>query len=253
MSVIPIFKSHFSIGKSVLTLEERDAEHDDNHPDSIIDIAVDNGLDTVYLVEDSMAGFLQAYTNCKKENISLRFGIRLTVCNDIATKDESSFLNEHKVTIWLKNSEGYQNIISIYTKAATDGFYYEPRIDFKTLKELWTDNLTLTIPFYDSFLMKNSLTFSNIVTDFSFTKPMFFVEKLHNLPFDNKIIEAVEIYAKTNEYSVEQTHSIYYKNRVDFKAFQTVKAMHNRSTLSAPNYDHLSDDTFCWEMIKNDK
>jgi len=41
----------------------------------------------------------------------------------------------------------------------TDGFYYEGRIDWKTLKKHWNeDNLTLCVPFYDSYIFNNLLT-----------------------------------------------------------------------------------------------
>ena len=69
MEVLPLFKSHFSIGRSILTLE--DEEKEENQPDSIIDIAKDNNLKEINLVEDNMTSFLQAYTNTKKYNINL--------------------------------------------------------------------------------------------------------------------------------------------------------------------------------------
>jgi hypothetical protein len=67
MEALPLFKSHYSIGRSILTLE--DEEKEENQPDSIIDIAKDNKLKEIYLVEDNMTSFLQAYTNTKKYNI----------------------------------------------------------------------------------------------------------------------------------------------------------------------------------------
>ena len=48
MEIMPLFKSHFSIGRSILTLE--DEEKEENQPDSIIDIAKDNNLKEVNLV-----------------------------------------------------------------------------------------------------------------------------------------------------------------------------------------------------------
>ena len=40
--MIPIFKSHYSIGRSILTLEDKSEE--DNYPDSIIEICKNNKL-----------------------------------------------------------------------------------------------------------------------------------------------------------------------------------------------------------------
>ena len=68
--VIPLFKSHYSIGRSILTLEKPE-DMIQNGPDSIIQIAKEHKLDQVFLIEDSMSGFLQAYKNLQEENIKL--------------------------------------------------------------------------------------------------------------------------------------------------------------------------------------
>ena len=65
MDVLPLFKSHYSIGRSILTLE--DEPQAESYPDSIINIVKDNSLKELFLVEDNMTSFLQAYTNCKKK------------------------------------------------------------------------------------------------------------------------------------------------------------------------------------------
>ena len=67
-NVIPLFKSHFSIGKSILTLKPESEV--DNGPDSIVQIAKDNKLKKVFLVEDCFSGFLQAYKNLKSIDIN---------------------------------------------------------------------------------------------------------------------------------------------------------------------------------------
>ena len=70
-----------------------------------------------------------------------------------------------------------------------EGFYYRPRMDFENLKKLWSnDDLVLAVPFYDSFIYKNLLTYNACVPDFSFTEPVFFTEN-NSLPFDNLIKE----------------------------------------------------------------
>ena len=57
---IPLFKSHFSIGRSILTLDKPSDNRDPDSPDSIFEIALDHGLKEVVLVEDTFMGFLQA-------------------------------------------------------------------------------------------------------------------------------------------------------------------------------------------------
>ena len=82
----PLFKSHYSIGKSILTLNSLGSS-DESGPDSIIDICSQAKLDSFYLVDDSMTGFMEAYHNAKEAKMQLRFGLRLSICEDINFKD----------------------------------------------------------------------------------------------------------------------------------------------------------------------
>ena len=65
--MVPLFKTHFSIGKSILRLDDVDR------------IATDNNIDEIYLVEDSMTGFPEAF---RLFGNRLRFGLRLSIFND---------------------------------------------------------------------------------------------------------------------------------------------------------------------------
>ena len=66
--MIPLFKSHYSVGKSILTFSK---DSEEESADGIFSIAQEYGLDKIFLVEDSLIGFLEAY------NISKSLGIQL--------------------------------------------------------------------------------------------------------------------------------------------------------------------------------
>ena len=72
--MIPLFKSHYSIGKSNLTLKEKGSSVK-NGPQSIIDLCLDKGIEDMYLVDDSMSGFLEGYLNSKAVGLNFRFGL----------------------------------------------------------------------------------------------------------------------------------------------------------------------------------
>lgn len=247
--VLPLFKSQYSLGRSILTLEQADS-HQENGPDSIVDIALENDLSKVFLVEDSMSGFLQAHKNLSEKNIKLVFGFRVTACPDIEDKSEDSRSKSAKYVILCKNTAGYKRLIKIATDSSRLGFYYEPRVDFKILEKYWhDDDLQLCVPFYDSFVYKNLLTSSICIPNFDFTKPVFFSE-YNDLPFDYLLKDKVEDYCENNNYNIIKTKSIYYKNKKDFKAYLTFRCVNNRSTLSKPQLDHMSSNNFCMEMWK---
>lgn len=243
--IIPFFKSHYSICKSILTLESSGSENP-LAPDSVYDICKESSINELFLVEDNMSGFLKAYETSQKEKINLHFGLRLTILNDLNVKDEDSLKKESKIIIFIKKTEGYKRLIKIYSKAATDGFYYIPRIDWKTLKELWHPSLLLCIPFYDSFLFNNFINFeSNSVPDL-FVKPFFCLEE-HELPFDPIITNIVKNYCANNSFETIKTHMIYYKNNKDAKAYMTMRAIHNRNSFHKPELQHFASDKFSFE------
>lgn len=246
MDTLALWKSHYSLGRSILTLEKAGSSPDKNGPDSIVDIALENKLNKICLVEDSISGYLEGYQNFKAANIQMIFGLRLSFTSNAEDKSEESQSREHKMVIFAKNYEGYKRLIRISSKAATDLFYYIPRMDFKILKQYWNDaDLKLCVPFYDSFLAQNALTFSSCVPDFGYTTPEFFMED-NCLPIDNIIQKRVLEYAK-DKYKVIKAKSIYYRNRSDYKAYATFRAIANRGTLNNTGLDHFSSDEFCWE------
>jgi DNA polymerase-3 subunit alpha len=249
-NVLPLFKSHYSIGKSILTLEKPE-DTLKRGPQSIVDICLKNNLDSLTLVEDSMSGFLQSYLNCKDSKLNLIYGIRLNVCVDMANKSEESFAETSKYVIFARNNDGYNKLIKIYSLAAKEGFYYKPRIDFKNLKKLWSSkDLILAVPFYDSFIHMNALTYGECVTGFDFCEPVFFLEN-NDLPFDKTITKRVTDFCK-DKYETFKSKSIYYKLKEDFSSYLTFKCISNRSTINKPQFDHMCSDQFCFESWKEE-
>ena len=244
--MIPLFKSHYSLGRSILTLEDKDEK--DDYPDSIIQICKENKMKELYLVEDNMSSFLEAYSNCRKNNIKLNYGLRISVTESISDKSEESKTKSSKIILFFKNKNGYQQLTKLYSIAAKEGFYYEPRLDYETISKNWTDDLILCIPFYDSFIFNNTLKNSLCIPQFDFTKPIFFIED-NDLPFDSLVKQKALSFAEKNDLKIYKAQSVFYKERKDFKAYLTFRCINNRSVLNKPNLDHMSSNEFCFESI----
>jgi DNA polymerase III alpha subunit len=246
--VIPIFKSHYSIGRSILTLEKPEDVLEDG-PDSIINLCLENKIKNLYLVEDSIGGFLQGYINSAASNLDFRFGLRLTVCDDMSEKNEESKLRCSKYIIFANNKEGYQRLIKINTTAAKDGFYYTARADFKTLKKYWDNkDLSLCVPFYDSFLHRNAIHGTLCVPNFDFTEPTFFIED-NDLYIDQVIKKHIEKHCE-NGCESQEVKSIFYKDRKDFKSYLTFRCINNRSSLDKPELEGMNSAEFCLQSWK---
>lgn len=247
--MLPLFKSHYSIGKSILTLNDPEKDTADG-ADSVFSIARENKLEQLYLIEDSLIGFLQANKLAQKIDLQLIFGLRISVTHKKSSDKKDDFACSHKVVVFAKNDSGCKLLNKIYSKAFCDG---EGTILNDDLKKLWVeDDLMLCVPFYDSFIFMNTLHFCTCIPNFSFTTPTFFVED-NLLPFDFIIKNKVIKYCKEYKYKTLLTKSIYYKDRSDFEAYQTYKCICQKKTkqrtLNVPNIDHLGSSEFCMESF----
>ena len=116
--MLALFKSHFSIGKSILTLDNP-ITHKEGGADSIFSIAEENNLDKIILVEDTLTGFLQAKKIADSRNIQIVFGLRIDMCQDatINPKEEENS-SRHKIIIFSKNFSSERSVFLILSKAA---------------------------------------------------------------------------------------------------------------------------------------
>lgn len=234
--MIPIFTSHYSIGKSILTLNQPNLENTDGS-DSVFDIVKENNIKQLVLVENSLTGFPQAFTTAKSLGVELIFGLKLS-CGE----------QKHQVILFAKNARGCKKLNLIFsTKSAKDNC-----VSIPSLKENWSKDLLMVIPFYDSFIYKNLMQFENCTPDIKSFKPTFFLE-YNNLPFDSMVREKTIDFCKANNYDTEEVKSIKYKNKCDLEAFQTYQCICNRKfgqkSLSNPGLDHFGSDEFCFESF----
>ena len=243
--MLPIFKSHYSIGKSILNLNHPNSSVDGGS-DSIFQLLSEQNLNKLILVEDSPTGFLQARKISFELDIQLIFGLRINIRSFDSDEDKES---QHKVIIFAKNDNGSKLLNKIYSKIFCE---LNGVANYNTLKDLWKeDDLMLVVPFYDSFLYYNSFYFASCVPNFSFCKPKFFIED-NNLPTDSILSKLVKNYCNENSFEYDLVKSIYYNKRSDIEAYQTYKCICNRSfgrnqSLSNPRFDGLGSREFCFE------
>lgn len=244
--ILPVFSTHYGFTfSSILTLEEYGKTSSGN-PSSICDIAKNNNLKQVTIVDDRIDGFIEGYKNLSKIDCQMIFGVKLLICADIENKSEESLKTESSVIIFIKNTQGYSDLIKIYNRAWTENFYNRGRTSWKQLKELWTDNLVLALPFFSSFIAKNLLSFNNIVPDFPM-KPIFFKEVDSGLPFASIIEDGINKFENGESTNVQLTKSIYYGGPEDFEAYTTFRARGNHSEFQRPNVDHMCSNKFSFK------
>jgi len=246
--MIPIFKSHFSLGKSILTLNP-ESEIDNRNSVSILAIAQKYNLEKVYLCDTSFSSFIRAIKEFNKLEKQLLFGVELKIAKDAKDKSEESLSTISKVRVWMRNYDGYKDLLRLYSHIYSNEeyFYYYPRGDWSILSQFFTSNLAVTLPFYGSYLTENLLYGKNCVPEFQYP-PAFEISK-QGLPFDSIIEKAVRKTADFDNIEVIETHNINYYSQEDFssKAYNTFRCMFERSTINKPNLEHFSSDQFSWE------
>lgn len=241
---IPVFTSSYSISKSILTLD-KSVEITDHSPISIFSIAKKHKLNKIFLAEDNMCGFYEAYSNSKSYNIQLCFGLNINVVNNLESEDGGSV-----VTIWIKNSNGYEDLLKINSFANKEGYKHPvPRVDWKTLNLLYTKNLVVTIPFYSGFLFQNLTNLdSNNIPVFDSFDPIFFVNS-QGLPWDEELSDITIKYAQENKYKYFNSHQIYYYTDSDVEALQVLRCLNQRSSFEKPELSHFVSDKFSFTSL----
>lgn len=248
--MIPCFSSHFSLGRAILILDEPEDEIDVSKPISIFSISKKYNLDKIFLRDNSFSGFIRFYEGCKKLNIQGIFGVKLVICNDVTKKDDESRKTESIVTIWMKNPDSYKDLLRIYSKSHTENFYYYGRYSWNELIENWSDNLTLSVDFYNGFLSRNLLENYQCIPNFGPIKPYFEYSSM-SLPFDSLIEKATDEYVLNNGFEKLNIHPIFYYRNKDFKQYLVMRCINNRSIFNKPQLDHMSFDTFSFQEYCN--
>ena len=246
--MLPIFRSNYSL-TSILTLDEAVEKESrlPNRSDSIFDICKDYNLEDVFIVDNTLTGLVEAYENAKKANLNLRFGYRVNVCQDINNKTPESKLTESKFIIFATKTS-FADLIKLHNISSTEGIYEgSSRLDFKTMKEHWGKNLSLAVPFYDSYVYYNLLYGRQCVPELDFTDPCYFIED-NGLPFDGLLINHLKETIK--EHEILPSKTIYYRDKKDFKAYMTYRCILNRSTFQKPELRHFGSQEFCMESWK---
>ena len=81
-----------------------------------------------------MYGIVDFYTACKKEGVKPILGCEMYVAENLLEKGQTAREYAHLILL-AKNNEGYKNLMRLCSIASVEGFYYKPRVDYKTIAE----------------------------------------------------------------------------------------------------------------------
>ena len=100
----------------------------------LIDKATSLGMKALAVTEHGhLASAFEFYNACKEAGIQPLIGCEAYFVWDIGQKVKGE--RKQHFTLIAKNKAGYENLLALMSIAATEGFYYTPRIDFDLLEK----------------------------------------------------------------------------------------------------------------------
>lgn len=106
--------------------------------EGLVDKAVADGMSAIALTDHGvMFGIKHFYDYCRKKGIKPILGCEAYVARrGIAMKEDPKLdRSGHHIVLLAKNEKGYRNLLKLSSIAATEGFYYRPRIDKELLEK----------------------------------------------------------------------------------------------------------------------
>lgn len=176
----------------------------------------------------SLSGALEFYLKCKENDIKPVIGMESYIVPDLTVKEKEKRFH---LILLAKNETGYKNLIKLGSIAGTEGFYYVPRLDLKTIGRHKEGLIVLT-----------ACAYSSIVYLAGNDKISQMVQLLHNLFGNNLYLEImlhdIEIqkkhnfilleFSQNNNIPLAVTHDIHYLDQQDKEAHDILMKIQER-------------------------
>lgn len=196
----------------------------------------------------NMYGAVTFYDACRDNDIKAIFGCEFYVAHDLHVKTGKS--KYAHLVLLAKDETGYNNICRLNSIAFKEGFYYKPRIDYKTLAEHSEGVVCLSaclagdIP--QAILNRDFAEAERLILWFKevFGDDFYLEVQNHHLP------EQLEVNAKLFEYSEKfgvklvATNDVHYVNQEDAEMQDVLMCVQMSKTIDDPDRLRLPGNEF---------
>lgn len=220
--------------------------------DDIIRIAKENNMESIALTDHgNMYGALEFYKKCKKAGIKPIIGCEVYVAERKMSDKEPGIDNKRYHLILLaKNIIGYKNLMKIVSRAATEGYYYKPRVDMDLLKEYSEGIIALSGcmggKLSRAVLAKNDEKAEELIKEHqdTFGKDNYFIEiQSHpHIEHDKELRDDLAKLAKKFNIPIIATQDSHYPCRDDHKAHHTLLQVNTGADGSKGKFEFSDDD-----------
>lgn len=161
--------------------------------------------------------------------------------------DEASF----HLVILARDNKGYKNLVSLVTKAYTEGFYYKPRIDIELLKQHNEGLIGLSaclkgeVPYYLQRGMTEKAREKALEYRDIFGPENFYIEIQDNgLPEQADVNKKLIELARELSIGIVATNDCHYMKKEDAKAHDILLCIQTGTTVKEKNRLHFNSDNF---------
>ena len=187
----------------------------------------------------NMYGMVALFDACKKEGIKPIFGCEFYVADDLTVKHGKS-KNSHLILL-AKNRTGYLNLCELNTIAFRDGFYYKPRIDYKTLEKYSEGVVALSaciagdVPQY--ILNRQYDKAEELICWFKkvFGEDYYLEIQNHGMEEEKEVDIKLHEYAKKYDIKLVATNDVHYISKDDAEMQDVMMCVAMGKTIDDPN------------------
>lgn len=214
-----------------------------------VKVAKEYGMPAMAITDHgNMYGCVTFYDACKKAGIKPVFGCEFYVADDLYVKQGKTKL-AHLVLL-AKNREGYLNLCKLNSIAFKDGFYYKPRIDYKTLEKYASGVVCLSaclagdIP--QAILHRQYDEAERLVKWFKdlFGEDFYLEMQNHHLEEQIEVNQKLREYAKKYNIKTVVTNDVHYIYREDAEVQDVMLCVQMGKTIDDPDRFKFPNDEF---------
>ena len=190
----------------------------------LLDAAKSHGMNAIAITDHgTMYGVINFYKAAVERGIKPIIGCEVYVApKDRFDRDKDDEKKYFHLVLLAENNEGYRNLVKLASAAATEGFYYRPRVDKELLKKYHGGLIALSaclageIP--HAILDENFSRAKELVAEYVeiFGRDNFFLEiQNHGLEEEFKVRDALKNFAAEFNLPLVATNDSHYVKRED--------------------------------------
>jgi DNA polymerase-3 subunit alpha len=193
---------------------------------------------------------------CEENDISPILGVEAYIVPDASVKEKGE--KRAHMTILVKNKAGYDNLLKMMSFANLYGFYYKPRIDYRTILN-HSDGLIFLSACANSYLnLKGAEIFLSKLMDKVGRENIYFEIMPHDLDIQKEMnIKAIEL-GKKFEIDLVASNDCHYVFKEESESHEVLLAIQRKTKWDNPNrwkFDvdtlYLTDYNEMVEMFEN--